>query len=95
MAYQKESDMYPSVCEWLKGFLHSRYRKTNIRVFDTSRKSLARLIQETGLSSNLPPEWQSWDIFVDVVGFAFTKQKTELTFVECKNTAITLRVRPH
>ncbi len=91
MAFQKESDMYPLVCEWLNGFLNSRYRNTTIRVFDTSRKSLARLIQEKGLSTNLPSEWHSWDIFVDIVGFAVTKQKTDLTFVECKNTAITLR----
>lgn len=82
--------MYPQVCEWLENFLQSRHSKAKVRVFDSSRRSLSRLIQETGLSANLPAEWQSWDIYVDVVGFAFTSHQTYLAFVECKNSHITL-----
>jgi hypothetical protein len=40
--------------------------------------------------ANLPAEWPSWDIHVDIVGFALTAKTTRLTFVECKNAAITL-----
>jgi hypothetical protein len=88
--FQKESGMYPPVCKWLEKFLQDRYRNASVRVFDASRKSLARLVQETGLIANLPPEWLSWDIHVDVVGFATANKSTDLAFVECKNEAITL-----
>jgi hypothetical protein len=90
MAYRSEKDMYPAVCQWLSVFLRGRHRGAEIRVFDASRKSLARLIQETGLFKNLPAEWQSWDIYVDVVGFALTAKTTVLAFAECKNEAVTL-----
>jgi hypothetical protein len=90
MSYQREKDMYPPVRRWLQGFLRSKHRGADIQVFDSSRKSLARLIQETGLLRNLPLEWPSWDIYVDVVGFACTAKTTALAFVECKNGAITL-----
>jgi hypothetical protein len=90
VAYRNEKEIYPAVCQWLMAFLQKRHKDAEIRVFDSSRKSLARLIQETGLIANLPPEWQSWDIYVDVVGFARTPQTTALAFVECKIVAITL-----
>ena len=90
MSFTSEKEMYAPVCLWLENFLKSRHRRAKIYVFDSSRRSLARLIQETGLSENLPAEWHSWDIYVDVVGFACTAQQTHLAFVECKNSYITL-----
>lgn len=90
MSFQKESDMYPLVCIWLNEFLLNRYRRATIEVHDTSRKSLARLIQERGMMNLLPPEWQSWTIHVDIVGFIVASQRIELAFVECKNIPITL-----
>lgn len=91
MGYKKEIDMYEPVSRWLEGYLRSRHKKANIRVFDASKKSLARLINETGFTANLPNEWPSWDIFVDIVGFIMTSRATQLAFVECKNTPLTLR----
>ncbi len=90
MAFTSEKEMYSPVCAWLEKFLQSRHSRAKIYVFDSSRRSLARLIQETGLSANLPAEWQSWDIYVDVVGFACIARQTYLAFVECKLGAITL-----
>jgi hypothetical protein len=90
MSFVSEKEMYPPVCAWLEKFLRGRHRRADVRVFDASRRSLARLIHENGLHANLPPEWPSWEIFVDVVGFARTSRKTYLAFIECKNTAITL-----
>jgi hypothetical protein len=90
MPYKQEKDMYPFVREWLQGFLIARHRKAKIEVFDTSRKSLARLIQDQNLMQNLPAEWPSWDIHVDVVGFIKEEKTANLAFVECKNTAIQL-----
>jgi hypothetical protein len=90
MPYQNEREMYPAVCTWLETFLRDRHPKCNVAVFDASRRSLARLIQDHGLFQNLPPEWRSWDIYVDIVGFAQTAARSCLAFVECKNQAITL-----
>ena len=90
MPFNSEREMYPAVCKWLERFLQNRHRGAKVFVFDSSRRSLARLIQETGLNANLPAEWHSWDIYVDVVGFAITARQTLLAFVECKNTLITL-----
>ncbi len=90
MPYKQEKDMYPFVCEWLQKFLTTRHRKAEIQVFDTSRKSLAKLIQDRKLMENLPAEWHSWDIYVDVVGFIREKKTANLAFVECKNTDIQL-----
>lgn len=90
MAYRKESEMYPAVCQWLSGFLQSRHRNAKVNVYDASRKSLARLIQEIGYLKNLPAEWQSWEIYVDIVGFARTDEITSIALVECKKEPLTL-----
>lgn len=82
--------MYPPVCKWLAAYLQDRHRRATIRVFDASRKSLARLIKEQNLSNNLPPEWASWDIYIDIVGFILTSKATQIAFVECKNASLTL-----
>lgn len=90
MTYKKEDQMYSPACAWLEDFLSNKHPGWQVRVFDSSRRSLARLIQDCGLTANLPPEWPSWDIHVDVVGFCIKGRQTELAFIECKNIAITL-----
>lgn len=89
MPYTREKELYPLVCNWLENFLKDRHRKAAIKVFDASKKSLTRLIKEQNLFQHLRPEWVSWDIQVDVVGFILYKQRTEIAFVKCKNHAIT------
>jgi len=90
MPFLTEKEMYGVVCGWLTEFLKQKHRRAEIRVFDSSQTSLARLISDKGLSANLPPEWLSWDIYVDVVGFIITPKATSLAFVECKKTSLTL-----
>jgi len=91
MKYSSEREMYPGVCVWLETFLRERHRRSEVKVCDGSRKSLARLITDNGIHKRMPPEWVSWDIQVDVVGFVFQKKYTVTAFVECKNSALTLR----
>lgn len=90
MPFNKESDMYPSVCNWLKAFLQSRHKDATVEVYDSSRKSLARLVQEKNFVTSLASDWPSWDIHVDITGFAFTEKTTIMAFIECKNQAINL-----
>jgi hypothetical protein len=90
MVYLGEKDMYPDVCRWLQAFLNSRHKKDEILVFDSSNKSLSRLIEEKGLMNKLNPEWVTWDIQIDIVGFIRNQNLTKIAFVECKNTQIKL-----
>ncbi len=80
----------PFVCEWLKNFLEDRHRHAAIQVFDTSEKSLTRLIQKKNLMKNLPSDWVSWDIYVDIAGFATDERNVYTAIEECKNIPITL-----
>ena len=91
MPFLNEKGMYPVVCEWLEKYLKDKHRRAEVRVFDSSQRSLTRVISDAGLSKNLPTEWLSWEIYVDVVGFIITSKTTSLAFVECKLGAITLR----
>ena len=88
--YESESDMYPDVCRWLKGFLASRFQRADIDVYDLSHIPISRFLRNYD-KGQFPPEWVTWDIRVDVVGFIHQPQEmTSLAFVECKNTKLTL-----
>ncbi len=91
MSFGRESDMYPEVMRWLREFLKERHRGAVVRVFDGSRKSLSRVLSDSGLHSRMPPEWVSWEIHVDVVGVAVNSRRAHLAFVECKLTRVSLR----
>ncbi|HGJ65493.1 TPA: hypothetical protein ENS27_08910 [bacterium] len=90
MKYNHEKDMYSDVCKWLHQILESRFRDSKIEVHNLSEIHLARFISRQKIE-NLPPEWITWDIKVDVVGFVLRVNKpTLLAFVECKNSQLTL-----
>jgi hypothetical protein len=90
MVIRTEREMYPAVGNWLAKYLQDNHRQAEIKVFDASRKSLARLIKEQNLHRNLPAEWVSWDVYVDIVGFIITPRVTAIAFAECKNGPLTL-----
>ena len=91
MSYKREQDMYPDVAAWLEEYLKGRHRRSRVKVFDASRKSLSRIISDIGIQDQMPPEWVSWDIQVDIVGIILQKRKTEIALVECKNATLSLR----
>ena len=90
MRYKSESDMYPDVCRWLKDFLTSRFQSADVDVYDLSQTPLSRFLRSYD-KGEFPPEWVTWEIQVDVVGFIHQPQEiTSLAFVECKNNKLTL-----
>ena len=90
MKYKHEKDMYPDVCKWLRQILESRFRDSKIEVHNLSASYLSKFISAHKIG-NLPPEWITWDIKVDIVGLILRSDKTTLlTFVECKNSQLTL-----
>ena len=90
MRYESESEMYPDVCRWLKDFLASRFQSADVDVYDLSQTPISRFLRNYN-KGQFPPEWVTWDIRVDVVGFIHHPQElTSLAFVECKNDNLTL-----
>ena len=81
--------MYPEVCVWLRDLLKSRFPKSAITVADTSRITLGNYLEREG-SSELFPDYQTYEINVDVTGIVKRKNPC-LAFVECKLTVLTLR----
>jgi hypothetical protein len=91
MPYASESDLYPEVVRWLDSFLRERFRRHTIIVRDTSRRPLKMALQDAGLIPSNKPEWQTYDILVDVTGFIVQGTAVEFAFVECKNQSLRLR----
>lgn len=90
MTYKSEKDMYPDVCRWLEGFLKTRFKRSDVEVYELSQKPISRFLS-TYNKGNFPAEWVTWNIKVDVVGFVHHPNKpTDLVFVECKNSTLTL-----
>lgn len=88
--YQVEREMYKPVRQWLHHFLRSRFRGAQIDAYDSSELRLSRLIEDKNLYEGLPPDWPTWDIQVDVTGFAQSPNGTHLALVECKLKPLTL-----
>ena len=90
MRYKSEKDMYPDICQWLDSFLNERYKKAHIEVYELSQIPISRFLR-TYNHGNFPAEWVTWNIKVDIVGFVHhSNNLTDLIFVECKNTNLTL-----
>jgi hypothetical protein len=82
--YQVEREMYEPVRQWLHHFLCSRFKGARVNTYDSSELRLSHLIEDKNLYEGLPPDWPTWDIQVDVTGFAQSPAGTHLALVECK-----------
>lgn len=82
--------MYPAVEQWLHAYLQARYPRHSIRTAICSAQRLNALIRRSGIGNLLPDEWLSWDVQVDVVGFACGNQDIAIALIECKNKPISL-----
>lgn len=86
----KENELYEGVQAWLDQFLRGRYRGKNVRVFDSHKVELSRLIADQGLQP-LFPEFNAWDVKVDVTGLVSDGKAARIALVECKIKQLTLR----
>ena len=90
MKYKSEKDMYPDVCQWLEVFLKDRFQQAQVEVHALPHTPISRFLRTYNRGS-FPGEWVTWNIKVDVVGFVHHPNlPTDLAFVECKNTKLTL-----
>lgn len=88
--YRREADMYPDVCVWLRRFLRDRHKRHRVLVADTSRLRLSNWLESNRLHRFFP-DYEAYDIRVDVTGAFYTKRRAALAFVECKLKPIILR----
>jgi len=89
--YKKEKEMYEDVCEWLKNTLNNKFKKAErITVADTSEKVLSKWLIEMGFHKFFP-DYQTYEIQVDVTGVILEKDQANLAFVECKLDKMNLR----
>lgn len=82
--------MYPDVCAWFKKILLEKFRDNKIYIEDTSRKVLSRWLVEKGLHK-LFPDYQTYEIEVDITGIIERNNEASLGMIECKLNKITLR----
>jgi hypothetical protein len=61
-----------------------------VKVFDSHSVKLSRLISDLGLQ-NLFPQFNAWDVKVDVTGIVSSQTKGYLALIECKIKQLTLR----
>jgi len=83
--------MYPHVMVWLEQFLSERFKRRRITVRDTSKQPLKRVLQDEGLSPSNKPEWQTYDVRVDITGLIVKQTAVDIALIECKNKPIALR----
>jgi len=62
----------------------------NVRVFDSHNIRLSRLVNDLGLQ-NLFPQFNAWDVKVDVTGIVSNAEIGYVALVECKVKQLTLR----
>jgi hypothetical protein len=82
--------MYPDVCAWFKRILVEKCEGSKIHIEDTSRKVLSRWLVEKGFHK-LFPDYQTYEIEVDIIGIIEKNNRASLGMIECKLNQITLR----
>ncbi|OHB63949.1 MAG: hypothetical protein A2168_08920 [Planctomycetes bacterium RBG_13_50_24] len=85
-----EVDLYEPVRAWLERVLKARFKRMNVRTYDSHKTNLSRLIQDLGLQS-LFPQFNAWDVKVDVTGIVSNAKIGYIALVECKIKQLTLR----
>jgi len=82
--------MYPDICAWFKKILDEKFKDAKVCVEDTSKKVLSKWLVERGFH-NFFPNYQTYEIEVDVTGIVEKADEAHLGFIECKLGRITLR----
>jgi len=82
--------LYPDVAKWFKIYLQARHSHSVVKVYDSHKTNLSRLLFEKGLYRFFP-EYNAFDIKIDITATIKSKRNFDLAFVECKLKPITLK----
>jgi len=90
MPYENEKSMYPDVVKWFRKILASKFPNSSIFVYDTSNIVLSKFLLDRRLHKFFP-NYQTFEIEVDITGIVRSRDDANLGFVECKLNKISLR----
>jgi hypothetical protein len=90
MPYKNEKSMYPDVVKWLHRILALKFPKSSISVHNTSNIVLSKFLLDRRLHEFFP-NYQTFEIEVDITGIVRRGDSATLGFVECKLNKIGLR----
>lgn len=82
--------MYPHVRKWLKDLLDQKYPNDSVSVYDTHAQNLSAFLMRKNLHKFFP-DFQSYEIKVDVSGVIKRQNTAHLVFIECKLAPISLK----
>jgi hypothetical protein len=85
----REHDLYEPVRLWLEHILRQRFKRMDVRVIDSHNVQLSKLIAKLGVQK-LFPQFNAWDVKIDVTGIVFNDKTGYLALVECKADQLTL-----
>lgn len=85
----REYDLYEPVRLWLERILSQRFKRMDVRVIDSHNVKLSKLIAKLGIQK-LFPQFNAWDVKIDVTGVVFDDKTAHLALIECKVDQLTL-----
>ena len=77
------------VATWLHRVLTERYKSMKVQTIESGNTRLSRLIADLGLK-NLFPEFNAWDVKVDVTGILQGKQEAYLALIDFEPKKLTI-----
>jgi hypothetical protein len=84
-----ESELYPSIENWLNGYLRDRYRKYQVETtYKSATHTLENVMREYGLNISRA---LLLNIKIDILGILRDDKREELVFVEVKDDLLTLK----
>jgi hypothetical protein len=87
---RNELALYIPMASWLKSYLESRHRGATIEILDTFRGGLKSQITAKNYGYLFSPEWNHWEIEVDLTGLIIQDGKAQLAFIEAKDEELKL-----
>jgi len=88
--YKSEDELYPDVINWLQKVLSYKYKRADVKAYNTSRENLSEFLRRKKLGKYFS-EFETFVIKVDITGVILTKDICQLAFVECKLNEISLK----
>ncbi len=81
--------LYKPISVWLNNLLISHFPQSGVLVYDSHAKTLSSIIERKGFQRFFP-NYQVFDIKVDITAFIQSKNRMDLVFVEVKDVEIKL-----
>jgi len=88
--YKTEREMYEPVRQWLRKYLNSHFKEAEVHLYEGAPTKLCNMIDLLDVSNDIPADWLSWQMVVDVVASIRTLNEVFLVLVECKNDALSI-----